>query len=297
MSDPYTVLGVTRSASDSEVKKAFRRLAKKYHPDSNPGNGQAETKFSEVTQAYELLSDKTKRAQFDSGEIDEKGNPKHFGYGGGKPFGGENPFGGGGGFRAEDIFSEIFGGRQAGASTRPRPVRGNDINYNVQVDFAEAALGTTRRVSLPNGRKIDMKIPAGVTDNQQIRLKGQGEQGFHGATPGDALVKVSVTPSTQFTRDGNNIRMELAVTLYEAVLGASLRVPTLEGVVDLKIPKNTSSGKVLRLKGKGAGKDGKLSQRGDLLYTVKIVLPKEGDEKLEQLMDDWQQSKPYSPRG
>jgi len=307
MSDPYSILGVERSASQSDVKSAYRKLAKKYHPDSNAGNAQAETKFSQITQAYEVLGDKSKRAQFDGGEIDEKGNPKGFGFSGGHPFGGGNAggnpfgggasFGGGGGFRPEDIFSEIFGARQAGASARPRAARGADLNYTIEVDFIEAALGTTRRVEIANGRKIDMKIPAGLDNDQQIRLKGQGQAGANGGPAGDVLVKVTVAPSALFSRDGYNIKVELPVTLYEAVLGASLRVPTLDGQVNLKIPKNTSSGKVLRLKGKGAGKDANLSKRGDLLYTVKIMLPDEHDERLDSLMEDWSQSNAYSPRG
>jgi len=311
MSDPYKILGISRSATQSDVKSAYRKLAKKYHPDSNAGNAQAEAQFSQITQANEILGDKAKRTQFDNGEIDDKGNPKGFGFGGGNPYGGGaaragagggrpfgsgGSFGGGAGFRPEDIFSEIFGGRQGAASARPRPTRGEDMNYSIQVDFTEAALGTTRRVEMASGRKIDMKIPAGVIDNQQIRLKGQGQAGANGGPAGDGLVKVTVAPSSMFTRDGFNVKMDLPITLYEAVLGISLRVPTLDGQVNLKIPKNTSSGKVLRLKGKGAGKDASLKQRGDLLYTIRIMLPDESDERLEKLMEDWQQSNTYTSR-
>jgi len=301
MSDPYTILGIERNASQSDIKLAYRKLAKKYHPDSNVGDAQAEAKFSQVTQAYEVLGDKAKRAQFDNGEIDDEGKPKGFGFGGGNPYGGssgQHPFGGGGGnFRPEDIFAEIFGSRQGQASARAQATRGHDVNYTIQVEFTEAALGTSRRVELSNGRKIDMKIPAGLTDGQQIRLKGQGQPGANGGPAGDAIVKVTVAPSTLFSRDGFNVKIDLPITLYEAVLGASLRVPTLDGEVNLKIPKNTNSGKVLRLKGKGAGKNASLSQRGDLLYTVRIVLPEARDERLESLMEDWRQAKPYSARG
>lgn len=306
MSDPYTILGIARSASPSEVKSAYRQLAKKYHPDSNVGNSQAEAKFSEVTQAYEVLGDTTKRTQFDNGEIDGKGNPKGFGFGGGNPFGGRaqgrpfgngGGFGGGAGFRPEDIFSEIFGARHGAASARVQATRGADQNYTIEVDFREAALGTTRRVEMANGRKIDMKIPAGLLNEQQIRLKGQGQPGSSGGPAGDAIVKVTVAPSALFSREGFNVKMDLPVTLYEAVLGASLRVPTLDGQVNLKIPSNTSSGKVLRLKGKGAGKDANLSTRGDLLYVVKIVLPEERDTQLEKLIAEWQQTNTYSARG
>ena len=307
MSDPYTILGVARNASQGDVKSAYRKLAKKYHPDSNAGDAQAEAKFAQVTQAYEVLGDKKKRAQFDSGEIDEEGKPKGFGFSGGHPFGGgsgQHPFGsgasfggGGGNFKPEDIFAEIFGGRQGQASARTQATRGHDINYTIQVEFTEAALGTSRRVELSSGRKIDMKIPAGLSDGQQIRLKGQGQPGANGGPAGDAIVKVTVAPSRLFTRDGFNIKIDLPITLYEAVLGASLRVPTLEGEVNLKIPKNTNSGKVLRLKGKGAGKNASLSQRGDLLYTVRIVLPEARDERLEKLMEEWRQAKSYTARG
>ncbi len=307
MSDPYTILGVARNASQGDIKSAYRKLAKKYHPDSNAGDARAQAKFSQVTQAYEVLGDKAKRAQFDNGEIDDEGKPKGFGFSGASPYGssGQHPFGagasygggGGGNFRPEDIFAEIFGSRQGHASARVQAARGHDVNYTIQVEFSEAALGTSRRVELSNGRKIDMKIPAGLTDGQQIRLKGQGQPGANGGPAGDAIVKVTVAPSPLFTRDGFNIKMDLPITLYEAVLGASLRVPTLDGRVNLKIPRNTSSGKVLRLKGKGAGKNAKLSQRGDLLYTVRIVLPEARDERLEKLMEEWRQEKPYSPRG
>jgi len=300
MSDPYTILGIARTASQSDVKSAYRRLAKKYHPDSNVGKPEAEAKFAQITQAYELLGDKAKRAQFDNGEIDDKGMPKGFAFGTGHPFGGAagaQPFGGGAGFRPEDIFAEIFGGRHGAASARAQATRGQDVNYTIEVDFIEAALGTTRRVDLANGRKLDMKIPAGLTDGQQIRLKNQGREGANAGPPGDALVKVTVAPSALFSRDGFNINIELPITLDEAVLGASLRVPTLEGQVNLKIPKNTSSGKVLRLKGKGAGKDASLKQRGDLLYTVKIMLPDAADENLERLMEEWRKTKTYAPRG
>jgi len=304
MSDPYTILGVARNASQGDIKSAYRKLAKKYHPDSNVGKPEAQAKFSQITQAYEVLGDKEKRTQFDNGEIDDEGKPKGFGFGGGAgqhPFGGgssgQHPFGGGGNFRPEDIFAEIFGGRHGQASARAQATRGQDINYTIQVELTEAALGTSRRVELSNGRKIDMKIPAGLMDGQQIRLKGQGQPGANGGPAGDAIVKVTVAPSTLFSRDGFNIKIDLPVTLYEAVLGASLRVPTLDGEVNLKIPRNTSSGKVLRLKGKGAGKDASLSQRGDLLYTVKLVLPEARDERLEKLMEEWQQAKSYTARG
>lgn len=317
MADPYNILGVSSSATEADVKKAFRRLAKKYHPDSNAGNSQAQAKFSEVTQAYEIIGDTEKRAQFDRGEIDGEGKPKHFGFGGGgggaggNPFGGGggpfggggrggNPFGGGGGsggFRPEDIFSEIFGASQGRGPSQPQPARGTDVHYTVQVGFIDAALGTTERVSLANGRKIDMKVPAGVTDGQQIRLKGQGEAGSSGGPAGDALVKVSVAPSSLFTREGYNIRADLPITLYEAVLGASMRAPTLEGQVNLKIPANTSSGKVLRLKGKGIARENPASPRGDLLYVVKIILPENSDDSLEKLMTEWQEDASYTPRG
>ena len=328
--DPYDVLGVSRTANAGEIKKAYRKLAKKYHPDTNADDPKAKERFSEATGAYDLLNDKEKRAQYDRGEIDADGNPKFAGFEGFHPGGGatrEGPggmrwtytssgpgggggFGGGpGGIDPDDLLSEIFGmggGRGgfsgfggAGAGTRSRPgaqpgVKGSDVSLGVSVDLVEAAKGTTRRVRLPSGKEVDVKIPAGIEDGKQIRLRGQGNPGQMGGIDGDAIVTVKVTPHPLFKVEGQNLRHELPVSLYEAVLGGTVRVPTLEGQVELKIPANSSGGRTLRLKGKGLPKPG--GGNGDLYVTLRIVLPEKPDPDLEKLMNDWREAKPYDPR-
>src|SRR5919202_1233989 len=261
MRDPYEVLGVPRSASEAELKKAYRKLAKKFHPDSNKSDPQAEEKFAEVSAAYDLLSDKDKRGQFDRGEIDADGKPRFHGFqgfGGGGPegfagfdFGGgggrtrtfrfSRGFGGRGGMGAEDIFADLFSGL-AGAAEEPEPAKGADVAVALSVPFKDAALGAMRRVELPTGKVLDVKIPAGVEDGKQIRLRGQGRPGRHGA-PGDAIVTVRVEPHPLFKPEGANLRLDLPVTLDEAVLGARIRVPTLEGAVELSIPPKSNGGR------------------------------------------------------
>jgi DnaJ-class molecular chaperone len=309
MRDPYEVLGVPRSASEAEIKKAYRKLAKKFHPDSNKSDPKAKEKFAEVSAAYDLLSDKDKRGQFDRGEIDADGKPRFHGFqgfGGGGPegfdFGGgggrtrtfrfSRGFGGRGGMGAEDIF-DLFSGL-AGAAEEPEPVKGADVAVSLSVPFKDAALGATRRVELPTGKVLDVKIPAGVEDGKQIRLRGQGRPGRHGA-PGDAIVTVRVEPHPLFKPEGANLRLDLPVTLDEAVLGARIRVPTLEGAVELSIPPGSNGGRTLRLRGKGLPRrDG---GRGDLLVSPRIVLPERADGDLEDLARRWRETRPYSVRG
>ncbi len=302
MDNPYSTLGIGKSATASEIKSAYRRLAKKYHPDSNANDKAAQEKFADISAAYELLGDKEKRQQFDNGEIDAKGNPNYQGF---NPFGGGATYGaqrGAGGFTgtvppgAEDIFSEIFSGLRGGGARARGPVRGRDVSFEVLVSFNEAAKGATRRIAMPNGKQLDVTIPAGVADGQQIRLKGQGQPSPGGGPAGDALVTVKVAAHPLFQREGRNLRLELPVTLYEAVLGAKIRVPTLDGSVGLKVPPNSSSGRILRLKGKGiAGKKGQTP--GDLLVTLRIVLPDRSDAGLKALMEDWGKNNAYDPRG
>jgi DnaJ-class molecular chaperone len=327
MRDPYEILGVTKNASPAGVKSAYRRLAKKLHPDANKQDKSAASKFAELNAAYEILGDEDKRKAFDRGEIDAEGKPRFqgfegFGAGGGrKPggFGQEGQFetftwgpdgfqraGGRGtsGFRGggiDDILKEMFGGAGAGGGGRrtqfeaddlgaAAPVR--DVTGAVTITLAEVASGTTRRVLLPTGKEIEVKIPAGLADGQTIRLKGQGMPGPRGGA-GDALIAISVAPHKLFQRDGANLRIELPVTLYEAVLGGKVRVPTLDGAVELAIPPGTSSGRTLRVKGKGLpAKDG----TGDLYATVRIVLPEQADGELEELMRKWRSGKSYDPR-
>jgi DnaJ-class molecular chaperone len=326
MRDPYEVLGVQKSARPEEIKKAFRRLAKKLHPDANKKDPKAAVKFAEANAAYEVLGDEKKRAQFDRGEIDADGKPRFHGFegfgAGRRPGGfGQNthfetftwgPEGmrrsggraGGGGFgRFEDILSEMMGGlggagARSGVGTQfdandfGAAPRGQDLAVALTITLAEAAKGASKRVRLPTGKDVDVKIPAGLTDGQQIRLKGQGVAAGGGAA-GDALITVSIAPHPYFKAEGTNLRLDLPITLYEAVLGAKVRVPTLDGAVELAIPAGTSAGRTFRLKGKGLPAKG---APGDLLVTARIVLPDNKDPELEALMRRWREATPYDPR-
>ncbi len=289
--DPYSILGVARGASEKDIKSAYRKLAKELHPDANKDNPKASDRFSEVTQAYDLLSDKEKRGQFDRGEIDMDGNPVGgFGFGGG-------PGGPRGGFRSEhfggeavdlgDIFGDLFGGRGGmgagprGGRTRPAP-RGASVQYRLKVSLTDAATLADQRITLADGKTIDLKLPKGVEDGTQMRLTGKGEQGPGGA--GDALVTIQIASHPFFTRQGDDLRLDLPVTLDEALNSAKVKVPTAEGAVMLSVPPATSSGKVLRLKGKGFTR--KNGTRGDQLVTIEIVLP-EDDADLASRLEGW----------
>lgn len=285
MADPYATLGVSRSATEQEIKSAYRKLAKELHPDRNTDNPKAAERFSEATRAYDLLSDKQKRAQFDRGEIDADGNPRSP-FGGG--FGGGG--GGGGGFRPGaggfggagpeemdlgDIFEGLFGGRAGGGMgggfgrRQAPPQRGANVAYNLRVPFADAAAQKPQRITLSDGATIDLKLPAGVDSGTQMRLKGKGQPGPAGA--GDALVTIHVDPHPFFRRDGDDVTLDLPVTLDEAVHGAKVKVPTVDGAVMLTVAPGSGSGKVLRLKGKGFSR--KSGGRGDQLVTLQIQLP------------------------
>jgi DnaJ-class molecular chaperone len=326
MRDPYEVLGVDRKAGAGDIKSAYRKLAKKLHPDANKNDPKAATRFSELNAAHELLADTDKRKAFDRGEIDAEGKPRFQGFGGGGPRPGAGPGGGfgsdanfenfnfgpegftrstrrgrgagpgGGGFGGfEDILKDAFsrGGRGgAGAAFEPEDFGvGADVQAEMSVSLPDAANGSTQRLHLPNGKHVDVKIPAGITNGQHIRLKGQGMAGQGG--PGDLLISVSISPHPLFTLEGSDVRLDLPVTLYEAALGAKVRVPTLDKPVEVTIPPWTSSGRTFRLKGKGfPAKSG----RGDLLATVHIALPEKSDPELEELMKKWQGDKPYDPR-
>jgi DnaJ-class molecular chaperone len=319
MRDPYEVLGVQRSADAAAIKSAYRRHAKKLHPDANKSDPKAAARFAELNAAYEILGDESKRKAFDRGEIDAEGKPRFHGFdgfrsrpgaGGGARAGNFESFtwgaegfqrGGGGqsGFGVfEDMLKDMFGGRRTGFSARSfepedlaETAAGRDVTATVNISLEEAAKGGSRRVHLPTGKEVEVKIPAGLVDGQQIRLKGQGLPG-PGAV-GDALITVKIAPHPLFERDGANLRLELPLTLYEAVLGGKVRVPTLDGAVELAIPAGTSSGRTFRLKGKGL--PGKAGQ-GDLFATVRIALPPHTDPELEALMREWRDSKPYHPR-
>jgi DnaJ-class molecular chaperone len=311
MRDPYEVLGVPRSASAAAIKSAFRKLAKKHHPDSNKGDPKAAARFAEINTANEILGDEDKRKQFDRGEIDAEGKPRFQGFGGGDPRGRAGPggfetytfrsgggpgTGGGGSF--EEILNSMFGrGARGGGGSQFEFDTGGigvdlDVNASLTVSLEDSVKGAEKRVRLPTGKELNVKIPAGVTAGQQIRLKGQGETA-PGHRPGDVLITVNIAPHPFFKVDGSDLRVDLPITLYEAVLGGKVRVPTLGGAVELSLPKNTSSGRTFRLKGKGLPKSG---GNGDLLVTTKIILPDGNDSELEQLMQKWRDGHPYNPR-
>jgi DnaJ-class molecular chaperone len=306
--DLYQQLGIKRGASEAEIKKAYRSLAKQLHPDRNKDNPKAAERFAKVTQAYDLLSDKDKRARYDRGEIDEDGNPRMpfgSGFGGGGPRPGASPGGGNfdgfpGGFSGDsadlsDLFEGLFGaatGSRRGAGSggpfggfgRARgPQKGADVAYRLKVPFTDAACLKEQRVTLSGGRTIDLKLPKGVEDGTKIRLAGQGQEGPGGR--GDAIVTVEIATHPFFAREGKNIRLVLPITLKEAVQGAKVKVPTPEGPVMLTVPKGSTSGKVLRIKGRGfTGKDG---HRGDLLVQLAVDVPRD-DEALHQFVEGWQ---------
>jgi DnaJ-class molecular chaperone len=319
MRDPYEVLGVPRGAAAGQIKSAFRKLAKKHHPDANKNDPKAAEKFAEANAAYEILGDETKRKQFDAGEIDAEGKPRFQGFEGMHPGGGfgagagpdmhfetftwgpqgaQRSGGRSGGFGGiDDILKDMMSGRARGRGSRTfepeefAVAPGRDATASTTITLADLAHGGSRRVYLPTGKEVDVKIPVGLLDGQQIRLKGQGFS--DGGPPGDAIITVHVAKHPYFEREGSNIRLELPITLYEAVLGGKVRVPTLDGAVELNIPANTSSGRTFRLKGKGLpDKTGK----GDLLATIRVVLPDAADADLDELMRQWRDGKPYDPR-
>jgi DnaJ-class molecular chaperone len=305
--DLYQQLGIKRGASEAEIKKAYRSLAKQLHPDRNKDNPKAAERFAQVTRAYDLLSDKDKRARYDRGEIDEDGNPRSpFGSGFGGGAGARPGAGGGGGFDGfpggfsaetadlSDLFEGLFGaatqGRRGAGSGGPfggfgrarSPQKGADIAYRLKVPFADAAMLKEQRVTLSGGRTIDLKLPKGVEDGTKIRLAGQGQEGPGGR--GDAIVTVEIASHPFFTQEGKNIRLVLPITLKEAVQGGRVKVPTPEGPVMLTVPKGSSSGKVLRIKGRGfTGKDG---HRGDMLVQLAVDVPKD-DEALNRFIESW----------
>ncbi len=305
MRDPYQVLGVPRNAGEADIKKAFRALAKKHHPDKHAGDAGAQKTFQEISAAYDILGDKDKRAQFDAGAIGNDGNAKGFdprgGFRQGSPFGfgaggGNRDFhfssdemgGGGGGF--EDILASMMGGD---ARRQPRAQTGQDFTATVTVSLGEAVSGGTRRVAMQNGEQIDVKIPAGVNNGQTIRVKGRGGASRSGGPNGDVLLQVAVAPHPYIVRDGRDLRMDLPVTLKEAVLGGKVPVPTLSGTLALSVPEGANTGTTLRLKGKGVPAHGR-EEAGDLYVRIVITLPDKADPALKAFVEGWDTG--YDPR-
>ena len=294
--DPYSVLGVKRDASQEEIRTAYRQLAKKLHPDLNPGDKQAEEKFKQVAAAYDILGDAEKRARFDRGEIDasgqERARERYY-----RDFHGpgaeEHTYSTSGGFadfmESEDILKEMFG--RGGRTLR---LRGQDVLYRLPVEFLEAVNGATKRITMPDGGTLDVVIPKGTRDGQVLRLRGKGGPGIGGGEPGDALVETEVAPHRFFTCKGDDIHVELPVSLPEAVLGAKLDVPTPTGPVRMTVPKGANTGTVLRLRGKGVARAG--GKAGDEYVTLKVVLPERPDPELEEFVQRWQAGQSQNPR-
>ena len=295
MADPYSIIGVARGATEAEIKKAYRKLAKELHPDTNRDNPKAAERFAQVTQAYDLLSDKAKRGQFDRGEIDENGQPRNPFAGGG----GGNPFGGGGGQQSadfSDIFEGLFGGARQrsagggfggfGGGARPPVPKGGNVSYRLNVPFVDAATLAPQRITLRDGKTIDLKLSAGIESGTQMKLGGKGDPGPGGS--GDALVTIEIQRHPHFTRDGDHVRLNLPISLNEAVKGGPVKVPTVDGAVMLKVPTGATSGQVMRLKGKGFTQ--KSGERGDRLVTLMIDLPKD-DAALAAFVDGWEDSR------
>jgi DnaJ-class molecular chaperone len=295
MRDPYEVLGVPRGASAEEIKRAYRKLAKKLHPDLNPGNPRIEQAFKEVAVAHDLLGDEEKRARFDRGEIDATGaeRPRRSYYKNdaqgnrGAPYRG---FDGEEGYFDDELFADLFRGRGQGLR-----IRGADVSYAVDADLLEAATGVKRRLTLSDGKTLEFSIPPGTEDGQTLRLKGQGRPGLGGAPAGDAFIEIRIKPHPLFQREGDDIHIELPIALQEAILGATVDLPTVDGKVAIKIPRGVNSGTVMRLKGKGIVNQ-TTKRRGDQLVKLKVVLPDIIDKELSDFMERWGKAHPYDVR-
>jgi len=298
MASPYETLGVKQDASQKEIQSAYRKLAKKYHPDLNPGDSAAEQKFKSVSAAYAILEDEDKRAKFDRGEIDENGVEqaqrsyyRDYAQGGDaggryRNAGGSADFG-----DADDLFSSFFSGTRG---RRQQTARGDDLQFKLEISLSDAARGGPKTVTLPGGSTLELRIPPGVRDGQVLRLRGRGGPGFNGGPDGDALIEIQVLPDKLFVRDGDNVRIEIPISVREAVLGGKIEVPTLSGAVSVTVPANTSSGRILRLSGKGF--PNRHGGHGDQFVTLKIVLPNTPDPQLEEFMRGWEGGGNFNPR-
>ena len=296
MKDPYEILGVARTATAADVQKAYRKLAKKLHPDLNPGNTDAEEKFKEVAGAYDLVGDADKRAKYDRGEIDAAGaeRPRQQYYRDFQTAGEEHPYSDNSGFadfmESEDGLAALL---RRGARARANR-RGQDVQYRLPIEFVESIAGVNKRLTMPNGGTLDVAIPAGIMEGQVLRLRGKGAQGAGSGEFGDALIEVEIRPDRRFTRVGDDILLEWPVSLSEAVQGAGIKVLTPTGEVTMSVPKGANTGTTLRLRGKGAPRHG--GGNGDQLVKLKIMLPKEPDPELEAFVAGWERGKTFDPR-
>ncbi len=298
--DPYSVLGVAKDASAAEIKKAYRRIAKECHPDLKPGDAEAEAKFKAAAAAYDLLKDPETRARYDNGEIDASGQERpqqqyyrDYAEAAGNPYRGRqaDPD------DMSDIFAEFMRGRGGFGDQRTQEFHapGHNLNYSLQISFLDAVFGASQKLTLPDGNRIEVKIPAGITTGQTIRLRGKGAPGYGEGPPGDALVTISVADHPLFDRQGDDIHITLPITIDEAVLGGKVPAPTIDGGVNVTVPAGTSSGKTLRLRGKGVKKRGS-SERGDQLIELTVALPDQIDDDLKQFMETWRDAHHYDPR-
>ncbi len=307
--DPYNILGISKTASDEEIRSAYRKLAKKYHPDLNPENKEAVDKFKDVSAAYDFLKDKEKRAAFDRGEIDMQGQPRWAGQAGAGPQqgrqyyrdfaqgDGDNRYYSTGNINPEDlgdIFGSMFGGAtraHAGGGFEDifRRQQNADVNYRLEIDFMDAALGAQKQITMPDGKSLNLKIPEGVKEGQKLRVKGKGQTLADGRT-GDAYIEILIRPHKHFARKGNDVYSDVPIGIHEAVLGGKINVGTIHGEVQMNLPKGTSSGKQFRLKGKGI-------RKGDHYARIKITMPATVDPELERLIREWANEHAYNPRG
>jgi DnaJ-class molecular chaperone len=293
--DPYKVLGVPRGASDDDVRRAYRKLVKENHPDVNPGNGAAaEEKIRAINAAFAIVGDDDKRRAFDQGQIDANGEQRR-GYSRAGANGQRPGTPGAEDFGFGDIFSDLFGRGRPGGTPGSQATRGQDVRYTLEVDFLEAAVGSRKRVTLPEGGVLDLSVPEGVVDSQVLRLKGKGTPGLRGGDAGDAMVEIKVRPHPEFRRDGDDILLDLPITIDEAVLGARIEVSTISGRVQFALPKSTSSGRSFRIKGKGVNNT-TTGIQGDQIVTIRIVLPERADESLSYFLTEWRKKNAYRVR-
>jgi DnaJ-class molecular chaperone len=312
MTDPYQVLGVAKTASQDEIKKAYRKLAKKYHPDLNPGNKEAEKKFKDLSHAFDLIGTEEARGKFDRGETDEQKQHQYEEYmkeqaaGGGRRRRSQGPFyyntqedngrysqSFHQGMDEDDIFSSFFGGGKRGRGGGGMQFPGQDELYQLEIDFLEAAKGAERIITLPNGKKLQVKIPAGIEEGKKLKFKGLGGEGVGGGPAGDAYVQISIRPHPEFKREGKDIIVEVPISIFEAVSGGEIEVPTIDGPVMMKIPPGVSTGSKLRVKGKGSGHG---HERGNQIVSLKVVVPKDVSPELKKEMAELAQRFSYNPR-